>query len=128
MPLDYPQAGTGYAAEFQSSAIPWVTSSVGGTTKVRYSFPYVTRFLYVANLGSGTDKIAVAFTELGLASSSNYVQLNAGQSLNLELRVADVFLSSSQGTPAYSVCAGLTTVPRKNMFLLTGSNGWGGVG
>lgn len=128
MPLDNPQAGTGYAAEFQSSALPWVTSSVAAIgDPQRLNFDHVSRFITVLNNGAGTDKLGFGFTFNG-TTGSNFFQLNAGQSVTVELRVAEMYIKAISGTPAYSVCAGMTTVPVKFMGQLTGSDGWTGIG
>jgi hypothetical protein len=135
MPLDNPKGGFGYAGEFQSSALPWVTSSVApasGSARC-YEFPKVSRFITVTNLASATNTLSFGFTRSGVVSSSNKYVLNAGQSITLELRVKQVWLQGENGTPAFNLLAGLTTVDAKDMPLLSGtledgSAGWQGVG
>lgn len=129
MPLDNPQPGTGWAAEFQSAALPWVTSSTASSVIAIHSFNFVSRFLYLMNAGTSTDKIAYAFTSNGLkAATANFGVLLAGQSINVDIRALTVYVSASQGTPQYTLLAGLTTVPKKFMPTMTGSDGWGGIG
>lgn len=135
MPLDNPQAGISFAAEFQSSALPWVTSSIAPAagSPVEFDFPFATRFVSVTNLGSGSQSLSFGFTRAGIVSTNNKIIVNASSSITLELRVAKMWLQGETGTPSYSLCAGLTTVIARNFPLLSGtlgdgSSGWQGVG
>lgn len=128
-PLDNPQGGYGYAAEFQSSALPWVTSSVISSSPQLYSFNYISRFISLTNLDS-TNNLAFGFTLNGI-NGSNKGTIKAGQTLQLELRCTKLWVSGTSGQ-AFSLIAGLTTVPAGQMPLLTGSfpdgTAWAGVG
>lgn len=133
--LDNPKGGMGYAAEFQSSALPWVTSSVAPAagSPVRFDFPKITRFITVANLATATNTLSFGFTRAGVVSTSNKYTLGPNQSITLELRVKELWLQGENGTPSYSICAGLTNIDRNAMPLLSGtladsSPGWQGVG
>jgi hypothetical protein len=134
--LNNPQGGIGYAAEFQSSALPWVTSSIAPAagSPVRFDFPKVTRFIIVSNRDTtATNTISVGFTRAGVVSTSNKYILNGGQSMTFEVRVKELWLQGETGTPPISICAGLTNIDKNAMPLLTGtlpdgSPGWTGVG
>jgi len=134
--LDNPKGGIGYAAEFQSSALPWVTSSTSPAagSPVRFDFPKVTRFITVVNRDATfTNTISFGFTRAGVVSTNNKYVLMGGQSITLELRVKELYLQGETGTPAYSVCAGLTNIDKNNMPILTGTlpsgdAGWAGIG
>lgn len=132
MPLDNPRGGIGYSAEFQSSALPWITSSVAptGSSPVRYDFPKVTRFLCFENLGA--NSLMIGFTRNGMTLSNNFFTLPASSSITLELRVKSVFVGYNNGPTSFSLCAGLTNIDAKMMPLLSGtvsgSVGWDGVG
>lgn len=136
MTFDNPKGGIGYAAEFQSSALPWVTSSVAPAagSPVRFEFAKVTRFITVSNRDQATSgSLSFGFTRAGVVSTNNKYTLMGGQSITLELRVRDFWLQGETGTPPYSLCAGLTNITRDNMPLLTGTlpssdPGWIGVG
>lgn len=136
MTFDNPKGGIGYAAEFQSSALPYVTSSTSPAagSPVRFEFPKVTRFITVSNRDATfTNSMSIGFTRSGVVSTNNKYVLMGGQSITLELRVRDLWLQGETGTPAYSLCAGLTNIDRSNMPLLTGTlpsgdPGWLGVG
>ena len=134
MPLGNPTGGFGYAAEFQSSALPWITSSVApqNPNSVNYRFAMATRFLTVTNLNaSGGNNLQMGVTRNGI-SSGNVVTILPGQTLYLEWRCTQVYLAGVGGTANFSLGVGLTTIPVQNFPLLTGSaadgTNWPGVG
>lgn len=137
MPLGNPTGGAGYAAEFQSSALPWMTSSVAPTTPnpMKINFGMVTRFVTLTNLSTGSigtaPNLQVAVTYNGAANGTNYLSVLPGQTLYLEWRILQMFLQSSSGNCPFSLAAGLTTIPPQNFFQITGSGpniAWPGVG
>lgn len=136
MTLNNPQGGLGYAAEFQSSALPYVTSSTAPAvgSPVRYTFPKVSRTVTVTNRdATATNTLSFGFTRAGVVSSNNKYILNGGQSVTLELRIKELWLQGEVNTPPYSLCIGLTNIDARNMPLLSGtlpdgSAGWDGVG
>lgn len=124
-----PEGGFNSAAEFQSSGLPWVTSSVGGATPQRWSFPKVTRSIIVRNTVTGSgNNLLIGFTQNGVQGSNNFV-LPPGTQEVFEVRVKELWV---QGSTNYSIFAALTTIPSRNMPILTGSlaggGGWDGVG
>jgi hypothetical protein len=134
MPLGNPVAGTGYAAEFQSSALPWMTSSVAPNagSPVRYVLPMVTRFVTIINTAL-SGSLSIGVTYLGVTMSQNKVIIPPGVQMTLEWRITNLFIQGEGGyNPAYSLACGLTTVPITAMPLLTGSaadgTSWPGVG
>lgn len=132
MPLDNARTGIGYAAEFQSSALPWVTSSLSLTASApqRWDFGKVTRFITISNTGGGT--LSFGFTRNGLTTSNNRYFLSGGQNVTMELRVKMLFIGHESGPTTYSILAGLTNVEQRYMPTLSGtmsgSFGWDGVG
>jgi len=131
--LDNPKGGIGYAAEFQSSALPFVTSSyapVYSSGPIRIDFPKITRFIQISNLASVGNFLRVGFTRNGVMNA-NYIQVNGGHdSQIMELRVTSMWLAGNSGSVEFSVCAGLTNIDANQMPLLSGSggSGWLGVG
>jgi hypothetical protein len=135
MPLGNPTGGFSYSPEFQSSALPWVTSSVASAASQVINFSYITRFLTFSNLSS--NSLFVGFTANGISGSSpgqNYATVPGNQTVTYELRVATVYVA---GNGAFSLTAGLTTVPAGQMPILSGSGptlggtlgaNWAGVG
>lgn len=126
-----PEAGFGSAAEFQSSGLPWVTSSIASATPQRWLFPKVTRCISVRNTTTGSgNNIVIGFTQNGVQGSNNYV-LPPNTQEQFEVRCKELWVLG-QGSAAYSIFAALTTIPPRNMPILTGSlNGtgsWDGVG
>jgi hypothetical protein len=135
MTLNNPRGGLGYAAEFQSSALPYVTSSTAPAagSPVRFDFPKVTRSITITNRESATNTLSFGFTQNGIVSGNKKYILNPGQSITLELRVKSLWLQGETGTPLYSLCAGLTNIDAREMPVLSGtlpggSAGWDGVG
>lgn len=123
--------GEAYTPAYQISATPYVTSSnvtLGNTKEIKFNF--VTRFLTVKNTSTSTSTIAVAFTQNGLKpANSNFFILSGSETYTAELRTDRIFISGSVGaTNNFTVIAGLTGIPVKNFGILTGSNGFGGVG
>lgn len=131
MPLGNPEAAIGFAAEFQSSGLPWVTASVAtpGTVQ-RWNLPKVSRSLLFRNLTASTF-LVVAFTQNGAGGSNRYL-IPGGASEVFETRVKEVYVTAVSGSCDYSMFAALTTVPPKYMPQLTGSitgsQMWDGVG
>ena len=130
MALNHPSIHEGFAPAYQVSATPFVTSSNVTFGQTKYiDFGYVSRFITIKNTGPSTSVMSIAFTENGLKPlSSNYFFLSGSEAFSGELRSTGLYLSGSSGTSNFTVVAGLTAIPSKNMLLLTGSNGFTGVG
>ena len=132
MSLNNPVIHEGYVPAYQTSAIPFVTSSVISTEEIHeINFPQVTRFFNIQNIGAGAeDKLAIAFTSNGLLpSNSNFFFIGQGVSFRDEIRTTRLFVSCSVGTNiSYQLVAGLTNIPSTQFLLITGSNGHSGVG
>lgn len=126
----YHKPGIGNAASFQSSGIPWVSSSVapisGSVTEV-FSFPQVTKFITIKNTNSTDVPLRVGFSENGVVNSDNYFLLSKDESFSAELKVTDVyFMSNTSSAVSFSVIAGLTNIDRTE--LSTNWSGSAGVG
>lgn len=131
MATNWPVVGEHYTPAYQLSSVPYLSSSIISAGEIhRYEFPFITRFIGVTNRGNGSDTICVSFTENGLSPSvGNFVSLDKGMSLNAEVRTTTLFVSCSAGVSAsYNLFCGLTMIPAKNFLVLTGSNGYEGVG
>jgi len=131
MATNWPTVGEHYTPAYQLSSIPYLSSSVISNGQVHeYEFPYVTRFINVTNRGTATDQICVSFTQNGLKPTvGNFVTLESKISLQQEIRTTTLFVSCSSGTDVkYQLFCGLTMIPAKNFLLLTGSNGYQGIG
>ena len=108
-------AGLNNVGSFQVSGIPFVTGGVDATTATRISFPYVTRWIQVVNLGN--NPLRLGFSENGV-NGSKYVSvpnLDAGASGSVspvssifEIKVTQLWIS---GSDSVDVIAGLTNIP-----------------
>ena len=129
MSIQFPSQGEGYTPAYQISSTPFVTSSnvsLGQTKMIE--FGKVSRFVTVKN-NTASTVISVAFTENGLKqANSNYFFLSGSESFSAELRADRLFISGSSSTSNFTVVAGLTYILPQNFTLITGSNGFGGVG
>lgn len=134
--LNNPSSGIGSTAEFQSSALPFVTSSTAPAagSPVRISLPKVSKFITLLNRDTtASNSISIGFTRAGVVSTNNKFIVPGNQQVTLELRVKELWIQAEAGSPQYSLCAGLTTIDSRMMPLLTGtlpdnSEGWAGVG
>lgn len=135
---NWPAPHHGMVSEYQASGVPFVTSSATnevGTSAVRVSFPFVTRWVEVFNTDSAVaDTIRVGFTSNGVlgvgATNANYLILSGGQNTGrLELKCAEMyFRQHGASASSFSLIAGLTNVPINQFFTMSGSNGVAGVG
>ena len=130
MAYNNPFQGESFVPAYQISATPYVTSSnvtLGQIKEIK--FDYVSKFVTVKNTGATSTVLSVAFTENGLKpSNSNYFFLSGSEAFSGELRSTSIFLSGSAGAPNFTIVAGLTLIPARNMTVLTGSNGFPGIG
>jgi len=151
MPLNYPQAGASDVPSYQMSAVPFVTSSKhdevgtgdpGGVINVK--FPQVSRFFVVKNTDPSTGGILkVGFTQNGVlnkgsnvsgssplvAQEANYFMLGGGEtSPRMEIRCKELFFHASGSDCGFTIMAGLSPVNHTQFPVLTGSEGYFGVG
>jgi len=136
MSSNHPKAGPNSVPAYQLSGIPYVTGSTGGTetiTAKRFDFPYVTRFVAVSNHdGTANNEVRIAFSSEGMTGTpttgqKNYFGVPGGQSINLDVRCKTIYVTTTTGIE-WSLCAGLTTINDFEFPVLTGSNGFEGVG
>jgi hypothetical protein len=127
MPLNNPIPGASHPAEFQMSALPWATSSVLTTAATRFSFPFVSRFVTINNLGGGSQLIRAGFTQNGVnanpPTSASYLLLSGGQGpQTFELRVTELWVRSDTASAvSASFVAGLTTIQPSFLPVVSGS-------
>jgi hypothetical protein len=133
MSLNNPLPDVNHAANYIISGIPFVTSSqapvVSGLTNQRVHFPLVTRHITVVN-EDATNGLRMAFTQLGLSTTAagNHVNIPKASVFGpIEVRCTDLFFQGVGGTVKFGVVAGLTVV-KDSTWVVTGSNGFPGVG
>ena len=130
-------AGIGNVGSYQASSIPFTTSSLlipgsPSATVVKISFPNVTRFVTIKNIGAegATDCLMrVGFSERGVANG-NYFLLNNEESYSADWRVTAIYLRVDDTTNVLnataSVIAGVTDIdPRDLEWNWSGSIGVG---
>ena len=118
------------------SGWPFVTSSTSNevnSTPVNIRFPYVTSWVQVFNTDvTSGDTLRVGFTQNGVAgvAGANYLILSGGQSTaRLDLKSMNLwFLKHGANPTSFSIVAGLTNIDGANFPIISGSNGFGGVG
>ena len=108
--------GLGNVGSYQVSGMPFVTGGINATSATRVSFPYVTRWIQVANVGDGMLKIG--FSQNGVQGSKYFTIPNltaAGSGTALppfsnvyEVKATEIWLS---GSTSVDVIAGLTFIP-----------------
>lgn len=121
----YPRAGLSNVGSFQVSGIPFVTGSlvvpISTGTPLRIDFPTVTKKIILSN--EANVDIRVGFSEDGV-KGSNYVMLHTKNEfplLELEVKVASIFLLSAGAETTASLAAELTTIPVSEI-----ANNWSG--
>ena len=148
-------AGPNFVPAYQTSAIPFVTSSVSGEVQVagntkapvEVKFPNVTKYVTVTN--TGTNDLRVAFTFSGSYAPTevttenltlsadhkrNYFiireqEAGAMPTVTFDVRCKSIFfLSDNTGTTDFSLIAGLTTISANEFPVLSASNGFKGIG
>ena len=135
----WPSPHHGMVSEYQTSGVPFVTSSItneaGGTTPICIQFPFVTRWIVVHNTNkTNGDTLRIGFTSNGVKGVNglkNYFLLDGlEQTPRLELKCDKIWFLADDGAKpcGFSVVAGLTNVTSDNFFLVSGSNGVAGVG
>lgn len=137
MSLKRPKIPHNYVPEYQQSSIPWVTASTLATAEVSMyhaRFPTVTRWIQLHNRDqAGGSILRFGFTAAGVttgsADPSHFFELHAGEvSEVLELKCTDLYVMADTNTTPFNIIAGLTNIQRDAFPVLTGSNGFQGVG
>lgn len=132
--FDY-RAGLGNVGSYQASAKPFLSSSVHVSSSgevVSISFPNVTRFVTIKNIGSddGASDInmRVGFSVNGL-NKENYLALNNQESYSADWRVTSVYLkvdTVGSFNATASIIAGMTAIDSLELtHNWTGSEGVG---
>lgn len=118
--------------EFQVAGWPWVTSSLVGTDQIEIQFPQVTSWFRIHNdeHNNGVKELFVGFGSSSfLPANSNYFTLHPGESSgDLKLKTRSIFLKSAALETPFYIVAGLTAIPTGSFPIMTGSEGWQGIG
>jgi len=112
-------SGPSNTAEYLASGLPYATRSIATASNVTtVTFPFVTKFVTVKNNSSGS--LQCGFTRLG-TQGSNYFTLNQDVAWSGDIRVGEMFFTAASGSLTFEVVAGLTQIPHRNWFILTGA-------
>ena len=139
-----PRMGPGFVPAYQISPDPFFRMIHLQNGEVRkLSFPSVTRYIEITNHTTGSV-VRIGITENGVAlpGSTSYYDLSGSMAYGaengpavpqkfgpFELRTTVLFFSASVSANIdLGVFAGLTTIPASSWPLITGSDGWQGVG
>lgn len=118
MALNYPTSGPNNVGEYQTSGLPWVTSSTVTDSPYLVNFPMVTNQITFKATG-GT--IRFGFTQNGV-NGSNFFTLTPSNSLTVDIRTKQLWIrSNAVGTGSYEILAGLTNIKWRDFPVLTGS-------
>ncbi len=127
-------AGLNNVGSYQTSGIPYATSSFDPTTGIQIDFPYVSRWVVIAYSGSsaGAPDLKIGFSAFGAAGSDfNYFYDLKPNTVTprFELKLSELHLHGGEDQ-GVSVMAGLTNIPvaRVNSMGPSGNNWSGSVG
>ena len=119
--------GVGNVGSYQISGIPYATASfavaAAGSTPTRVDFPFVTKFVTIANTNTGTNvPLRFGFSSHGVTGSvagfdNYYFTLDNGDSYTGEFRITSLYLLSDTASTqtSASIVAGLTGIQTKEL-------------
>lgn len=132
--MEYPKAGLGNVASYQTSGIPWISSSAAPSSGdiVEFNFPKVTRFIQLRNKSS-SSALRFGFDQERMRySTGDYGILLGGETITIEVRSVDFFVMSDDSSDIpFNLAVGLTSIERQEypeelyktpIFLLTEQN------
>ena len=136
-------AGLRNVGSYQVSGTPWLTGSALSANKtIRFRFPFVPKSFTIINTGTNPFLVhfnsgSLTFTADGDTGKQNgpnatsqtwhtnkhYVTLAQNDTLTLNTKVKDVFLSepTNAGACTFEMFAELTNISSERMYVLSGS-------
>ena len=132
------KADPNYVPNYQLAAIPFVTSSATNEVLdgagLQIQFPYVTKTVKVKNTGG--FGLRVGFTEFGVegVDTKNYFVIPTEAAAGFasvqefDVRCKSLWFAGNGGNTSFSLFAGLTPITGSDFPVITGSNGFAGVG
>ena len=136
MSLNHPKSGPNNVGAYQVSGIPFVTGSTGNAetiTRKEFAFPFITRFITLSNSNNdAAEELRIAFSAEGAIGGPGQAEkyeflCPANNAVTLDVRCKTIFVTTSAAMD-WSLCAGLTPIAAADFPVLTGSNGFAGVG
>ena len=125
------KSGLGNSAAFQVSGTPYLSGPIenapedGGPYKI--SFPKVTNWIKVSNVGGNNEELNFSFSANGLDNLTNAGAVLEGQILHLDLKVTELYYTGS--CSSFFVAAGLTSIDPleiNNSSISPAGNNWSG--
>ena len=128
--------GLGNVGSYQVSSMPYITGSAdmgSSGEEHRHQFDSVAKSVTIINRSAGaggasggmTADIRVHFNATGsgrVVDGMHYVGLeNDGDSITLNMKCKEIYVSSNVANAAYTLIAELTNIPSSEMHDLTGS-------
>lgn len=106
---------------YQVSGRPWVKGGLNAsTTQVKIELPFVSRWVVISNTGSTAAKLSFA-SDGGGVGDGFYLEIPANSSSpRLEIKCVEFYLDGGEDDTKLSVMAGLTNIPRDQMYALSG--------
>ena len=101
-------------------------NSIAAGAELKLEFPKVTKSLTLWNHSAGaTTKLRLTFVPTGSISNystgGNYIELAKDESITLNVKCNEVYLSAITGEVKWKLYASLTEIPKERMYALTGS-------
>ena len=131
MSINWPKSSYNHVQEYQVSSWPWVTSSNVGTSATRFGFGFVTRWVAITNetpSGGSSKDVYFGFTQNG-TNNSNHFHILSGQTFGpFEVKCTEIWIYGSNASTPVAIMAGLTNISAGDFPVISGSNGFGGVG
>jgi len=131
MAANYFRPGLGNVGSYQSSGIPFLSSSIVvpavAGTPIEIQFPYITRTLVVRNDDGGAMRVGFSANGVSATENNYYFTLVKDASLEMDFKVKSLFLiSETAGVGSATVIAGLTSISTEELQLnWSGSRGVG---
>jgi len=136
MSSSFYSVGLNHVGAYQVSGVPFISGSALPTTpddSLRFEFPSVTKKIIFCSKFLHPMRIHFApwntglFGYVGGAEPDNYLELDAGHSIELDVKCREVFIScgthaGTSGTDI-EIYAELTNIPASRMFSLDGLEG-----
>ena len=112
---------------YQASGQPWLGGgTIADTIEVKVEFPMVTKSITLIASGTMSGELRAHFVSTSSAttviSEHHYISLGAaGDSLELDVKCKEIYLSAVGADVGYQLAAELTNIDTNRMFALTGS-------
>ncbi len=102
------------------------TNSISAGSEIKVEFPRVTKSITLWNYcAGGSDKLRLTFVPSGsitaYATGGNYIELAKDETITLNAKCKEVYLSAVGGEIRWKLYASLTEIPKERMYALTGS-------